>query len=306
MSNFDQPVRDFLTWLRVEAGLSTATLSAYGRDLRDLAEDMLERDILSPSDVGPRDLADHVQTLHRDRAMQPSSIARHLSTIRMFFKYLEAERRIERSPAGPLVPPTRWKRLPGVLSPKQMQSLIEAAAPGTSMLWQRDRALVEVMYGAGLRASETGTLRVSDWKQELAVVLVTGKGDKQRLVPIGDPAMSAIAEYCEQLRPHLTRFNDGRDADKLLLSHTGRPIERVAVWQIIRRLAARAGLENVHPHMLRHSFATHMLAGGADLRVVQELLGHADIATTQIYTHIDRSRLRDVVQQCLPRERRSA
>ncbi len=306
MSGFDQPVRDFLTWLRVEGGLSAATLSAYGRDLRDLVEDMSEHDIVVPDDVGPRDLAAHVQTLHRDRGMQPSSIARHLSTIRMFFKYLEAERRIERSPAGPLVPPTRWKRLPGVLSPKQMRTLVEAAAPGTSKLWQRDRALVEVMYGAGLRASETGTLRLSDWKQELAVVLVTGKGDKQRLVPIGGPAMEAIERYCKELRPHLARFDDGRDEGRLLLSHTGRPIERVAVWQIIRRLAVRASLDNVHPHMLRHSFATHMLAGGADLRVVQELLGHADIATTQIYTHVDRSRLRDVVQQCLPRNRKSA
>jgi integrase/recombinase XerD len=306
MSGFDQPVRDFLTWLRVEGGLSVATLSAYGRDLRDLLEDMAEQGRRTPDEVGPRDLAAHVQTLHRDRGMQPSSIARHLSTIRMFFKYLEAERRIKRSPASPLVPPTRWKRLPGVLSPKQMRTLIEAAAPGTSRLWQRDRALVEVMYGAGLRASEAGTLRVSDWKQELSVVLVTGKGDKQRLVPIGAPAVAALEQYCEELRLQLARFNDGRDEDRLLLSHTGRPIERVAVWQIIRRLAARAGLKNVHPHMLRHSFATHMLAGGADLRVVQELLGHADIATTQIYTHIDRSRLRDVVQQCLPRERRSA
>ncbi|MDP7188462.1 MAG: tyrosine recombinase [Phycisphaerales bacterium] len=306
MSGFDQPVRDFLTWLRVEGGLSAATLSAYGRDLRDLVEDMSEHDIVVPDDVGPRDLAAHVQTLHRDRGMQPSSIARHLSTIRMFFKYLEAERRIERSPAGPLVPPTRWKRLPGVLSPKQMRTLVEAAAPGTSKLWQRDRALVEVMYGAGLRASETGTLQLSDWKQELAVVLVTGKGDKQRLVPIGGPAMEAIERYCKELRPHLARFDDDRDEGRLLLSHTGRPIERVAVWQIIRRLAVRASLDNVHPHMLRHSFATHMLAGGADLRVVQELLGHADIATTQIYTHVDRSRLRDVVQQCLPRNRKSA
>ncbi|MBP27551.1 MAG: site-specific tyrosine recombinase XerD, partial [Planctomycetaceae bacterium] len=180
------------------------------------------------------------------------------------------------------------------------------AAPGTSKLWQRDRALVEVMYGAGLRASETGTLQLSDWKQELAVVLVTGKGDKQRLVPIGGPAMEAIERYCKELRPHLARFDDDRDEGRLLLSHTGRPIERVAVWQIIRRLAVRASLDNVHPHMLRHSFATHMLAGGADLRVVQELLGHADIATTQIYTHVDRSRLRDVVQQCLPRNRKSA
>jgi integrase/recombinase XerD len=223
----------------------------------------------------------------------------------MFFRWLEAEQRIARSPAGPLVPPTRWKRLPGVLTPKQMRALIDAAGPGTSRLWERDRALVEVMYGAGLRASEVCALGVSDWKRELEVVLVTGKGDKQRLVPIGRPAIEALDRYCSELRGHLARFPDGRSGDRLLLSHTGRPLERVAVWQIIRRLADRAGLERVHPHMLRHSFATHLLAGGADLRVVQELLGHADIGTTQIYTHIDRSRLRDVVEQHLPRARKA-
>jgi len=305
-NGFAQPVRDFLTWLRVEGGLSPATLSAYGSDLRDLGDDLRSNGIVDPNLVGPRDLACHGHALHRERGMQPSSIARHLSTIRVFFRWLEAERRIDRSPAGPLVPPTRWKRLPGVLTPKQMKILVEAASAGTGRLWQRDRAMVEVMYAAGLRASEVSTLRVTDWKQELSVILVTGKGDKQRLVPLGGPAISAIEQYVEELRPHLARFEDGRADERLLLSHSGRPLERVAVWQIIRRLATRAGLKDVHPHMLRHSFATHMLAGGADLRVVQELLGHADIGTTQIYTHIDRSRLRDVVQQCLPRKKKSA
>ncbi len=303
---FSRPVRDFLTWLRVEGGLSTATLSAYGSDLRDLARDLCAKGVSTPEAVGPRDLAGHVQTLHRDRGMQPSSIARHLSTIRMFFRWLESERRIDRSPAGPLVPPTRWKRLPGVLSPKQMKALVETASPESGRLWQRDRAMVEVMYAAGLRASEVCTLSLTDWKRELQVILVTGKGDKQRLVPIGQPATAALATWCGDLRVHLSRFPDGRSDDRLLLSHSGRPLERVAVWQIIRRLANRAGLSDVHPHMLRHSFATHLLAGGADLRVVQELLGHADIATTQIYTHIDRTGLRDVVERCLPRPKRSA
>jgi integrase/recombinase XerD len=133
------------------------------------------------------------------------------------------------------------------------------------------------------------------------VLLVTGKGDKQRLVPLGKAAINAIDEYGQHLRPTLARFDDGRDQSRLLLSNTGRPLERVAIWQIIRRLAVRAELGDVHPHMLRHSFATHMLAGGADLRVVQELLGHSNIATTQIYTHIDRSQLRDVVNTYLPR-----
>lgn len=300
--DFDQPVRDFLTWLRVEGGLSPATLDAYERDLRDLIGDLADAGIATPDAVGPRDLAAHVQSLHRERGMQPSSIARHLSTIRMFFKWMESERRIDRTPAGPLVPPTQWKRLPGVLSPNKMRTLIQAASPDTGgRLWQRDRAMVEIMYGGGLRASEVCTLSLCDWKRELRVLLVTGKGDKQRLVPLGEAAINAIDEYGQQLRPTLARFDDGRDQSRLLLSNTGRPLERVAIWQIIRRLAVRAELGDVHPHMLRHSFATHMLAGGADLRVVQELLGHSNIATTQIYTHIDRSQLRDVVNAYLPR-----
>jgi len=302
-SDFDRPVRDFLTWLRVEGGLSDATLAAYGRDLRDLVDDLRAADIASPDAVGPRDLAGHVQTLHRDRGLQSSSIARHLSTIRMFFKWMEAERRIEQSPASPLVPPTQWKRLPDVLSPSKMKKLIEAAAPGTSRLWERDRALVEVMYGGGLRASEVCTLHMADWKRELEVVLVTGKGDKQRLVPIGKRAIAALERYVGGIRVHLSRYEDGRHEGRLFLSNTGRPLERIAIWQIIRRLARRAGLDDVHPHTLWHSFASHMLAGGADLRVGQELLGHANIATTQIYTHIDRSRLRDVVEQHLHRPR---
>ncbi len=304
-SGFDQPVRDFLTWLRVEGGLSESTLSAYALDLRDLAADLQEAGLRELGEVGPRHLAGHVQSLHRGRGMQPSSIARHLSTIRMFFKWLEAERRIDRSPAGPLVPPTQWKRLPGVLTPKQMRQLIESAVPGSSRLWQRDRALLETMYAAGLRASEVCSLGTGDWKRDLEVLLVTGKGDKQRLVPIGEQAIRALSQYVEDLRPGLAKWEDGRDANALFLSNTGRPLERVAVWQIIRRCAERAGLERVHPHMLRHSFATHMLAGGADLRVVQELLGHADIGTTQIYTHIDRSHLRDVVDRHLKRTRQA-
>jgi integrase/recombinase XerD len=167
--------------------------------------------------------------------------------------------------------------------------------------WQRDKAMLELMYAAGLRASEVGSLRVSDYNTTLGVVLVTGKGQKQRMVPIGKPARNAVERYLEELYPMLTRFGDQRDKGRLLLSNTGRPLERVAVWQIVRKCALLAGLEHVHPHKIRHSFATHLLAGGADLRVVQDLLGHADIATTQIYTHVDRSRLRDVVQRHHPR-----
>lgn len=301
MSHFDQPVREVLNWLRIEAGLSAATLEAYERDLNCLVEDLVQQGVDQPQDVTPRHLSDHLQHLHRDLDLQPSSISRHLSTIRTFFRFLEAEKRIDRNPASPLTPPTRWKRLPGVMTPRQMKALLEAADPGSGRLWQRDRAMLELMYAAGLRASEVGSIRLHEYKETLGVVLVHGKGNRERLVPVGEPARNAVRDYLESLHPQLTRFADGRDDQRLLLSNTGRPLERVAVWQIVRRLAERAGLTNIHPHMLRHSFATHLLAGGADLRVVQELLGHSDIATTQIYTHVDRSRLKSVVAQHHPR-----
>lgn len=299
--HFAQPVRDFLTYLRVEAGLATATLDAYGRDLRDLLRTLKAQRVADPKRVTPNHLIEHVRALHRVRGLQPSSIARHLATIRVFFRFLKANGAIEDDPTRLLETPTRWKRLPGVLSPKQMRRLLDAPAPEQGRLWRRDKAMLELMYAAGLRASEVGVLEVREYNPTLGVVIVTGKGGKQRIVPIGAPAREAIQDYMDELRPELTRFGDGRDRGRLLLSHTGRPLERVAVWQIVRRAAQRAGLRNVHPHMLRHSFATHLLAGGADLRVIQELLGHSDISTTQIYTHVDHSRLREVVRKHHPR-----
>jgi integrase/recombinase XerD len=264
-------------------------------------DDLEQRGAPEPRAVTPQQLADHVRWLRRERELDPRSIARHLATIRVFFRFLLANGRIEQDPTGLLETPTRWKRLPGVLSPKQMKALLASPTPETGRLWIRDKAMLELMYAAGLRASEVGALGMRDYNATLGVVLVTGKGGKQRLVPVGQPAREVVDRYLKDLRPQLARFPDQRDRERLLLSNTGRPLERVAVWQIVRRCALRAGLKDVHPHMLRHSFATHLLAGGADLRVVQELLGHSDIATTQIYTHVDRSRLREVVKAHHPR-----
>ena len=219
----------------------------------------------------------------------------------MFFRFLTAHGRIERDPARLLESPTRWKHLPGVLSPKKMKALLEAPSPETNRLWLRDRVMLEIMYAAGLRATELATLCVSDFNATLGILTVTGKGGRQRVVPIGEPAQEWIDRYMAELRPELLRWEDGRDKGRLLLSSSGRPLERVAVWQIVRRNAQWAGLGHVHPHMLRHSFATHRLAGGADLRVVQEMLGHVNIATTQIYTHVDRTQLREVVRKHHPR-----
>jgi integrase/recombinase XerD len=300
-SRFEPPVREFLLYLRVEAGLSPATLVAYAGDLRDLAAHLEQLKIASLQAVTAHELAAHVRHLHRERKLEPTSIARHLATLRVFFRFMLANRIITEDPTRLLETPTRWKRLPGVLSPKQMKMLLDAPDESTGRLWVRDRAMLEMMYAAGLRASEVGALRINEYNSTLGVLLVTGKGSKQRLVPIGKPAQHWIDRYLAELRSELSKFGDDRDERRLLLSNTGRPLERVAVWQIVKRAAHKAGLRDVHPHMLRHSFATHLLAGGADLRVVQELLGHCDISTTQIYTHVDRSRLRDVIRKHHPR-----
>jgi integrase/recombinase XerD len=295
-----------MAFIRVECGLSANTLAAYGRDLRDLFAELVERGLVTPGAIAPRDLAGHLARLKTDRNMASSSIIRHLATIRVFCRWMLARGMITENPAEILERPTRWKRLPGVLSPKQLKSLLEApapppdAAPDDAPLWLRDRAMLELLYASGLRASEVGAVSISDLHPALGVVRVTGKGNKQRLVPVGKPAQEALRRYMDRCRPALLR-PDGRDQGRLLLSRSGRPLERVAVWQIVRRHAQAAGLKNVHPHILRHSFATHLLAGGADLRVVQELLGHSDIATTQIYTHVDRSRLKDVHRKFHPR-----
>lgn len=298
---FDQPVREFLTYLRVEAGLASATLEAYGRDLDDLRRDLRARRIGSPQQIRPDHLAEHMRGLHRKRGLQPTSIARHLATIRVFFRFLFANGITKDNPARLLETPTRWKRLPGVLSPKNIKKLLAAPAPEHGRLWLRDKALLELMYAAGLRASEVADLKCNEYNPTLGVLIVTGKGSRQRMVPVGKPAQEATDDYLAELRPQLARFDDRRDKDRLMLSNTGRPLERVAVWQIVRRNAQMAGLRDVHPHQLRHSFATHMLIGGADLRTVQELLGHADISTTQLYTHVDRSHLRQVVKKYHPR-----
>ncbi|MBM4104690.1 MAG: tyrosine recombinase [Phycisphaerae bacterium] len=298
--------REWLGFLKVEAGLSPATLSAYRRDLDDLFVDLAEQGVLEPRGATPEHLREHLRRLSRERGLEPTSIARHLASTRMFFRFLRSRGRIEDDPARLLERPVTWKRIPVVLSAAQMRRLVEAPSPETGSMWLRDRAMLELMYAAGLRATEVTTLKVNDFHPILGSVSVFGKGSKHRVVPIGTPAVEWTVRYLDELRPTLARHEDRRDAHRLLLSASGRPLERTGVWKIIRRLAASCGLADVHPHVLRHSFATHLVRGGADLRVVQELLGHADIATTQIYTHVDRTQLREVVKQCHPRERRGA
>ncbi len=294
-------LRDFLVYLKVEAGLAASTLEAYESDLRQLLEDLASRGVDDCLRATPEILAAHLRGLHTERRLDVATITRHLATIRVFYRWLAGNHRIASNPARLLERPAPWRTLPGVMSPGEMKALLESPSPERSALWLRDRAMLELMYAAGLRAAEVGALRLDQFSRDLGMLIVTGKGNKQRLVPIGRPAEQWSEQYLADCRPYLTRFNDNRDRQRLLLSHTGRPLDRIAVWQIVRRNALAAGLEDVHPHKLRHSFATHLVRGGADLRVVQELLGHADIGTTQIYTHVDRAGLKAVIRKHHPR-----
>lgn len=302
----------FLGFLRVECGLAANSVAAYDRDLRELLSDLTAAGRTSADQITPRDLTTHLARLHSARRLSGTSVTRHLATLKVFCNWLLSTGLVQESPATALDRPHRWKKLPGVLSPRQMRMLVESPKPAAAgesnaknaaPLHLRDRAMLELMYACGLRASEVAALKTKDLHPELAVVLVTGKGDKQRLVPIGKPAQEAVREYLNVCRPTLVKGGDrlDRSEGRLLLSRTGRPLERVAVWQLVKKCAHSAGLSHVHPHMLRHSFATHLLSGGADLRVVQELLGHADIGTTQIYTHVDSSRLKSVHSKFHPR-----
>jgi integrase/recombinase XerD len=303
--------RDFLAYLRVECGLLPNSLEAYGRDVAELLW-RIDRDAgASLKDASPRLLVSHATELKTKRGLDAASVVRHLASIKVFCRWALGTGRIAEDPTTILERPTRWKKLPGVLSPAQVRALLgavrapEHGARDAQPMHLRDRALLELLYASGLRASEVCSLSTTDVLETLGVLRVTGKGNKQRLVPMGQPARDAVAEYLKHCRP-LLRRPGARDAGKLLLSHSGRPLERVRVWQLVTHYARAANLHDVHPHTLRHSFATHLLMGGADLRVVQEMLGHADIATTQIYTHVDRSRLKSVHRQFHPRERKPA
>ena len=291
-------MREFLAYCKIECGFSPLTLSAYAADLRELAHWLTARGSASWRGLTFPILTDHLRELDK-RGLATSSIARHVATIRVFCRFAQANRLIPTNPAELLTQPSTWKHLPGVLSPEQMIKLLKSPQE-SDPFYLRDAAMMELLYAGGLRATEVAELDCDRVHMELGVVRVMGKGSKERIVPIGKPAIEAVKKYLTEQRPTLLR--EDKKTNRLLLSRTGSPITRIIVWQIIWKHAQRTGMRQIHPHMLRHSFATHLLAGGADLRVVQELLGHSNIKTTQIYTHVDHSRLKTVIAKFHPRE----
>jgi len=282
----------------VECGLSDATGRAYAGDLHRLRDWLIDQGCQDWSGLTADRIGRYLKDLEADgKAL--TTLARHIASLRVFGRFLEFWGYVDANPADRLTRPAMGRALPGILNREQLDALLKAPDPGQP-LYQRDVAILEMLYGAGLRATELATLTLESLRFDLGMVRVTGKGRKDRLVPVGRPALDATRRYLDELRPPLADKN-AQATDRVFLSRQGRPIERVTVWQIVRRHANAAGLPRVHPHTLRHSFATDLLAGGADLRVVQELLGHSNVQTTQIYTHVDRSRLKQVITRHHPR-----
>ena len=287
----------FSDFLALEQGASPRTSEAYRRDVARLTTYVAARGAAGPSDISSRMLREFVYHL-KDLGLAPASIRRNVSSVRTYFRYLLADGHVVRDPSERLETPKRWRSLPDVLSVDEINRLLTAPSLDEPFAF-RDRALLELAYGAGMRVSEWITLAVRDVLFEEGLVRVFGKGSKERLVPIGRSAIGAVAIYLRELRPRLER---GEGKGILILNARGRPMTRMGAWKILRHHVEKAQItKHVSPHTLRHSFATHLLEGGADLRAVQEMLGHADISTTQIYTHVDREYLRAVHKQFHPR-----
>lgn len=286
----------FLAYLRSECGLAEHSVAAYGRDLKRFCVWLGSRPIPS---LTTRDLADYPSWLH-EQQLAPASIARHVISLKMFFRYLQLENVLDKNLVELLGSQKLWQRIPSVLGPAAVDELLRSPLPEQDKHWRRDRALLELLYATGCRASEISQLQLHDLHLDEHFCRCLGKGDKQRLVPLGERAIDTLQTYLREERPRLAACFSGGEP-WVILSRGGRRLRREAIWELVKKYAARIGATSISPHTLRHSFATHLLMGGADLRYVQEMLGHASIATTQIYTHVDPSRLKAIHQQFHPR-----
>jgi integrase/recombinase XerD len=290
-------VRDFLSCLTVEGGLSDNTIQGYGRDLRDFLEFCKSSRVNELSHIKPALVQKYMAILAKFNRAE-ASVKRALVAIRMFFRYCKMNGLIEDDWTTILEGPKLWQKLPTVCSKKQVMDLLESPSP-KERFYLRDKAMLELLYATGVRAAELAGLKVPDLNLDVGYLRCLGKGNRERVIPLGKAAAGATREYLRDFRPKLAKPFSG---DFLLLSRTGRPMSRIEIWRLIKRYAVRAGMpKGLTVHTLRHCFATHLLAGGADLRSVQEMLGHVDISTTQIYTHVDQDRLKAIHRKYHPR-----
>jgi len=306
----EQLILDFLAYLELERGLSRNTLEAYRSDLLQFGE-FLDRRGLTPAETGHGDLAAFLSELsvgaHERPPVAPTTLARKMACLRSFYRHLRREGTIEHDPTADLRGPRKPQRLPRVLSRDEVARLLKQPG-GADPLALRDRALLEVMYACGLRASEAVGLELGDVDLEEGLLCARGKGSKERLVPVGRQAVAALRAYCRSGRPVLMEAHPpslARPQPRLFVNRRGAGLTRQGLYKIVQGHARRAGLEEkMSPHTLRHTFATHLLAGGCDLRSLQEMLGHADLATTQVYTHLSAERLKDAYFKAHPRASR--
>ncbi len=287
----------FLAHLKVERGLADNTITSYSRDLMRFSA-FLDRKKRTPMNLDREVLSGYVR--HLGKSLSARSVARHISSLRRFFRFLVREGKLETNPARLLDSPKMPRKLPGTLSPQEVELLLSAPKPDTPK-GQRDLAMLELLYATGLRVSELVGLKISNINLESGYVRTIGKGSKERIVPIGEKARTALAAYLEEGRTAFSRRADSLSA-LLFLNFRGKPLTRQGFWKILKGYAVQTGIrKNITPHRLRHSFASHLLEAGADLRSVQMMLGHADISTTQIYTHVTRKRLIQLHESCHPR-----
>ena len=290
-------VKSFLDYLNFEAGLSNNTILAYGRDLIGFLRYCRSGGISELQQIKPAVIQSYLRTLTRDNKDE-SSVKRALAAIRTFLRFGRLTGLVEDDWTAILEGPKLWQKLPMVCSKQQVLNLLDAPSP-KEPFYLRDKAMLELLYATGVRASELANLRTSSLNLDIGYLRCVGKGNRERVIPVGKAAIGSITEYLTKLRPRLVKPTS---YDFLLLSRTGRPLGRIDIWRLVKRYAIRAGMSrNLTVHTLRHCFATHLLAGGADLRSVQEMLGHVDIATTQIYTHVDHERLRSIHKKYHPR-----
>ena len=291
-------IDEFLAGAIIEKGLARNSVTAYKTDLLQLATNLVEHGISSWDAVTRDDILDFLDTVAAAESAT-STVARKLVSIKVFYRYLHRERILTRNVTEVMDGPRLWRLLPEHLSEAEVDRLLEVNADACNGLVLRNQSMLELLYASGLRASELVMLAIDGLKLESNILRVTGKGNKPRLVPIGAPAQSRLKQYLEQVRPRLQREPP---CPQVFLSKSGRPLTRARVWAIVKECAKLAGIQkNVYPHALRHSFATHLLANGADLRIIQEMLGHADISTTEVYTHVNTGRLIRAHAQFHPR-----
>lgn len=294
----DDIIQEYLQHLRIEQGLAVNTIQSYKRDLTKFCRYLGGKKISSFDEVTKSDVQAYLTILHQEK-LATSSISRMISALRQFHKYLVQEKMIVQNPMDDLKLPKKKQSLPKSLSMAEVEQLLAAPDPKT-VLGLRDRAILEVLYATGLRVTELITLTLTELHLELGFIQTIGKGDKERIVPLGEEATFWIQEYLATSRPTLSR---GRaNSPYLFLNFHGKGFSRQGIWKNLKNLVRETGInKNVSPHMLRHSFATHILENGADLRIVQELLGHSDISTTQIYTHISKERMVESYRKHHPR-----